>query len=66
MQPFDPFRRNPYRAPKQSAGRGLGYADPSADSPSFNEVIREMGLILLACLGLAAVFELVSRLAGTH
>ena len=66
MQPFDPFRRGTSIRMTQTKGAGLGYGDSLNEAPRFEEVMREMGVIALSCLGVAVAAEILVHLLAMH
>lgn len=63
----------PYVAGDHDAGDHRSAAEALLDedfsrvtAPSLHEVLAELGRILLCSLGLAALFEIIARVAGFH
>jgi hypothetical protein len=68
MQPFNSFRKRTNRNLKMptpgTGGAGLGYADALKEAPSFGDVVFEMGVILVACVGLALAAGVLVKVLG--
>jgi len=64
MHPFDPHRTIAHQTEAETGRMSLGDSKSLEGSPSFEKVFREIGLILLICLGLPVAVELVTRLAA--
>ena len=66
MQPFYPARSVAARHLTTSERADPRHAELREDPPSLGDVLREIGVILLACLGLALAAELLVRTLGVH
>lgn len=62
MQPFISRRTSVAEASNVRAERQ--HTEPSPQAPTFGEVMNEMGLILLACLGVALAAAVLVNVLG--
>ena len=66
MQPFYPGRSISARHLTTSERVDPRHSGLPEDPPSLGDVLREIGVILLACLGLALAAEVLLRTLGSH
>jgi hypothetical protein len=66
MQPFYPARSAPVRHPTAPEGVDPRHSELVEDPPSPGMILREIGVILLVCLGFGLAAELLVRTLGVH